>query len=543
MTRTTTQATVALGLLLLPMSILSAKPPADLQRQLDDFVKGGPGGAAVAWVDADGTAFFQSGTVSAAEPQAITADTPFELGSLSKIFTSLLLAESERLGKVSRLDPAAKYLLPADDPAQASLAKITLLSLSTHTSGLPRLPSNLRPADVSSQDPYAAYDRARLVEALRRDGPGAPTGRGMAYSNFGAAVLGEALGAAWGGSYTAALGAHVLAPLGLQATTTGLAGVPPPDGLAPGHVGGKPVPNWTALAFAPAGGLRSSARDMARFLAACLGDSPLRASIDATLQPEFPAPDTGGQIGLGWMLADDGKVAVAWHNGATAGSHAFMAFNRRAGAGVVILANFQKGSEALGFGLLGTKQPQPKPEAVPDASGYVGRYPLSPVFAIDVTEGEGRLRLQCTGQPMLGLRPISPDRFAVGGVPAEVSFERDAQGKVTALVLHQNGRDLRGPRGELPPAPTEMALPVEVLRQYVGSYPLTPGFVIEVTEEGGALFAQATAQPKLPVFASAKDEFFYKIVNARLSFYRESSGMVIGLILHQNGRDLNAKKT
>src|ERR1019366_5223194 len=89
----------------------SARPPADIQAKLDDFIKGGPGGVAVAWVDTDGTAFFQAGTVSADDPHPITTDTQFELGSVSKVFTSLLLAESERAGKVSRLDPAARHLL------------------------------------------------------------------------------------------------------------------------------------------------------------------------------------------------------------------------------------------------------------------------------------------------------------------------------------------------------------------------------------------------------------------------------------------------
>ena len=113
-----------LVLTLLMTASVSAKPPTDLQKKLDDFVKGGPGGVAVAWVDADGTAICSSGTMSAADPRVITADTQFELGSLTKVFTALLLVESERLGKVSRLDPAAKYLLPANDPAQVALERL-----------------------------------------------------------------------------------------------------------------------------------------------------------------------------------------------------------------------------------------------------------------------------------------------------------------------------------------------------------------------------------------------------------------------------------
>src|ERR1700685_2841529 len=145
---------------LLAVPLASAKPPADLQAKLDAFVKGGSGGASVAWVDADGVAFFQSGTFSADDLRPITPDTQFELGSVTKVFTALLLAESERLGRVSRLDPAAKYLLPAGDPAQKAMSKIPLLSLTTHTSGLPRLPGNIGSNPEGNPDPYAFYDRA-----------------------------------------------------------------------------------------------------------------------------------------------------------------------------------------------------------------------------------------------------------------------------------------------------------------------------------------------------------------------------------------------
>ncbi len=537
--------TALLLAIILMIPPVAAKPPSDLQSRLDAWIKDQPGGAAVAWVDADGVAFFQAGQFDGQDPRPITPDTQFELGSVTKVFTALLLAESERLGKVSRNDSAAKYLLPPDDPAQAALAKITLLSLTTHTSGLPRLPANIGANPDANSDPYAAYDRSMLVEALRTDGRVAPTGSAMAYSNFGVAMLGEALAAAWGTPYADALRVHVLTPLGMKATTIGLAGSPPPADLAPGHAGGKRVPNWTFQAFAPAGALRSSARDMAIFLTACLSkDShPMRAAIDATLQPQHTADDVGGHIGLGWLLTDGAEHPVIWHNGATAGSHAFVAFSPKTGAGIAILANVQQGSEALGFGLLGANPPQPKVEVAKDAASYIGRYPLSAAFAIDISEVNGALRGQATGQPSFGLRAIAPDRFAIVGVPAEISFERSADGKVAALVLHQNGLDQRAPRGELPPPPKEITLPVEALREYPGEYPAAPTFVFTVTVENGAVFMQATGQGKIPMFASARDEFFCKIVDAQISFQRDAAGKVTGLVLHQNGRDLPAKKT
>jgi hypothetical protein len=395
------------------------------------------------------------------------------------------------------------------------------------------------------QDPYATYDRAKLVEALKVHGPTAQVGGDPAYSNFGAAVLGEALASAWGVPYPRALAEHVLYPLGMKGTGLGIAGQPDPANLAPGHVAGRRVATWTFQAFAPAGAVRSTARDMALFAAAALGagGTPLSGAFAATEAAQAPYADVGGHIGLGWMIVDDPDRPIIWHNGATAGSHSFIGLDKRHGSAVVILCNFQKASEKLGFGLLGSPGPKIASTAVPNASDYTGAYPLNPAFVIKVTTEGGSVFLQATGQPRIGLRPKSEDRFSVIGVAAEVSFERDASGKVVALVLHQNGLDQRGERGSLPPPPVQVSLPPETLRDYAGSYPLTPSFVITITVEDGALFAQATGQAKFPVFASAKDEFYYTIVDAQISFSRDAVGKVSGLVLHQGGQNIPASKS
>jgi CubicO group peptidase (beta-lactamase class C family) len=197
-------------------ALVQASPKVDVAAELQRWNQGNPGGIAVAWVDADGVQFYQSGQFDAKDPRPITPDTQFEIGSISKVFTGLLLADCELQGRVKRGDPAAKYLLPANDAQQAALAKITLVSLATHSSGLPRLPSNM--ISATALDPYANYTRALLVEALRHDGVDAPTASATAYSNFGAGVLGESLAAALGVSYEAALGKNVLKPLRLDAT-------------------------------------------------------------------------------------------------------------------------------------------------------------------------------------------------------------------------------------------------------------------------------------------------------------------------------------
>ena len=195
------------------------KPPAGIQSQLDAFVGTEPGGIAVAWVDADGVAFFSAGTFASDDERLITPDTIFEIGSITKAFNGLLLAESVKAGKVKLEDSAAMYLLPSEDPALTSTAKITMRSLVTHYSGLPRLPFNIGSNPDGNPNPYADYQREDLIAAFRQHGPTAPVGMTFAYSNYGAAVLGEALAAAWGKTYKEALQAHILNPLGMTDTS------------------------------------------------------------------------------------------------------------------------------------------------------------------------------------------------------------------------------------------------------------------------------------------------------------------------------------
>ena len=80
------------------------------------------------------------------------------------------------------------------------------------------------------------------------------------------------------------------------------------------------------------------------------------------------------------------------------------------------------------------------------------------------------------------------------------------------------------------------------LQSYTGKYQLAPGFVFDITLTGNQLFAQLTGQGALPVYASAKDEFFYKLVDAKLSFERDAKGNVVAVVLHQNGRDMRAPR-
>jgi hypothetical protein len=122
-------------------------------------------------------------------------------------------------------------------------------------------------------------------------------------------------------------------------------------------------------------------------------------------------------------------------------------------------------------------------------------------------------------------------------VPAEVSFERDASGEIVALTLHQNGTDRRAPRTQ------ELTLAPEKIAEYVGTFALSPDITISMSVDNGVLHTQLTGQPKFPVFASASDDFFLKVVNARLRFERDAGGKIVAVTLIQNGRETRAPKT
>lgn len=533
-------------LLLMPLALglslaLDAAPAvADPAAALKAALGSQPGGIAVAWVESGGVVFYQAGQFAPDDSRPVTADTLFEIGSVTKVYTSLLLVESELQGKVRRHDPAAKYLFPAGDPVQEALRGITLFSLSTHSSGLPRLPGNH--IEANSPHPYAEYGHDRLHEALRLHGPAAPAGRATAYSNFGTALLGDAVARAWGEGYAAALQQHVLAPLGLEHTLLNMTGTTLPAEAAPGFAREQANPHWTFRAMAPAGALVSTARDQALFLEACLGlrQTPLRTAIDESIKPLLDMEALDAKVGLGWLIMQAEGCRVIFHNGGTGGFRSFIAFSPERKTGVVVLAsNSAVNTDKLGFELLGAKPPAPTVGTLArsDAEPFLGSYTHDYASAVSmvVTFRRGSLFVQLTAQPALRVEAQSKDHFRVVDVLAEISFERAADGTVAALILHQNGIDQRFSRTP------ELAIAPEKLTEFTGEYALG-AVTVTMSAEGGQLYMQLTGQPRFEVFARDRDIFFLKVVNAELHIQRDAAGEVAALVLRQNGRDQTATR-
>lgn len=323
--------------------------------------KGLAKGIVVGLVEPDGShrvlAFGEAG--EGARPLA--ANSGFEIGSITKTFTGTVLADMVRRGEVKLDDPVGKYLPPGVRVPSYHGRPITLLDLATHMSGLPRLPTDYLPPDPGN--PYAEFGAKDLYAFLGRYELASEPGSKFEYSNLGMGLLGHALARAAGaGSFQALVADRVLRPLGMSMTSYGRTGELA-QWMTLGHdAKGAVAPRFDVDVLAGGGGLNSNASDLMTYLDAQLGEPATElehAMRDAVRGYRSPRP--GMDIGLGWLTATRGPITLVGHNGGTAGYSTYVAFDPKARAGVVVLANsgdFEY-ADKIGRELLITRPPAP----------------------------------------------------------------------------------------------------------------------------------------------------------------------------------------
>lgn len=406
-------------------------------------------GIVVGVVGAAGSQYFSYGVTSRTGGAPVDQNTVYEIGSVTKVFTALALADMAVKGEVGLDDPVQRFLPDSVRVPKRDTFQITLRLLSAQRSGLPRLPLNLAPANPAN--PYADYDATRLYAFLNGLTLARTPGAGYEYSNLGVGLLGFALARRAGTSYEELVLGRIARPLGLASTRVALT----PDlraRLAHGYQDNREVSNWDLDALAGAGALRSTAADLTRLLAAAMGLSktPLDSAFRLTQVIQGDAGPTM-RIGLAWHVMWPDSAPVYWHNGGTGGYHSFIGFDPRRKVGVVVLSNSTHSIDDIGFHVLNPSFPLAAvPAAIslpaPALEEYVGEYQLAPTFSIAIRrEGDG-LVAQATGQGPNAIYPSARDEFFFRVVDARLSFVRDSTGKVASLVLHQGGRDLPGLR-------------------------------------------------------------------------------------------------
>jgi serine-type D-Ala-D-Ala carboxypeptidase/endopeptidase len=269
----------------------------------------------------------------------VGSETLFEIGSLTKVFTALLLAQMMLDGALALDDPAARHLPAGLVPPQRDGRAITLADLATHTAGLPRHPF-VRDSTAATMRALGAYTVAELQAWLASFTLARAPGSAWEYSNVGYALLGLALANRADRPFPELLQRRILAPLGLA---NSFAALPPKAArLAQGHDAKlAPVPPIDLGLFMPAGGMRSSVADMARFLHAVMpgSGSVLEPAASVLLKTVRPAPPAGGKQALGWEILPAAEGDFVSKDGVTEGQCATAVFDPAQGMGVVVLAN------------------------------------------------------------------------------------------------------------------------------------------------------------------------------------------------------------
>lgn len=520
-------------------------------------------------IDKDGPRYYSFG-VTKENGKQVNEHSIYEIGSISKVFTATLLANSVLKGELSLDDPIEKFLPDSVNVPMYEGQHITLGNLSDHTSSLPRMPDNFQPADPAN--PYADYSVKQMYDFLSSYELLRPIGSQYEYSNLAVGLLGHILGLHAGKSYEELMIKTIAGPLDMNETKIELNGAMKKN-LAIGHVMGTPVSNWDLPTLAGAGAIRSSIHDMLIFLAAEMGltSTPLVKAMELTQQVRHDKAN-GNSLGLGWHIAPGSEHKIFWHNGGTGGYRTFIGFIKETGTGVAVFTNSDVGVDDIGFHLL---DPERKLKDVePSIAAYLkgviekeGTENLMEKYNSYVKinpehESTSENEINSLGYYYLNQNKIEP-ALALFKVNVQVYPESANVYDSYGEALMKNGEKEAAIQNykkslELNPGNTnaidmlaimgvhmemkELEVADNILETYVGTYELAPGFNLVITKKESQLWAQATGQAEYEIYPKSPTEYFYKVVDAQIVFNKNADGTVEGLTLHQAGRDIPGKK-
>ena len=533
----------------------SAVQPTDeeilqiLQARVDTY--GLSVGIVVGLVDSTGTRVVAHGPSHEGGESPVVRTTIFEIGSISKVFTAIVLADMVHKGELSLRDPASKYLPPEVVLPTRSGREITLLDLVTHRSGLPRMPDQLSIGEV---DPGNTFSDEQMYAFLSATTLAFDIGERYHYSNLAFGLLGQVLARRAGTDFESLLIARVCGPLGLADTRIRL-NEEQQARLAGTHTWNhEPTPELVWDAMGPAGGVRSTVEDLLVFLAANM--DLVSTALWYPLQMSHLRRDTSFgsvDIGMGWHLLKRHGREMIWHSGATFGHRTFAAFDKEARRGVVVLSNASGIVDDIGFHLLDPdsqladfREVAPLPPAVDVAfeklERYAGEYELGPNSILNIRAEEGKLYARLNEGLRWELQAASETDLFSTFSPSIFSFSVDRKGKVEKLVVRVFGHEQEAKKLEhyrRPPKRTRLAFKGD-LGRFAGQYRLADDQVLSVTESAGQLQVQMDGQLRMQLDPT-RDGFFAQEAEAELLFAEEEGGEVVELVVHQEGEQVWAK--
>jgi len=289
----------------------------------------------VGYFDGDDIEYFSYGKTRNKNGENVDENTVFEIGSISKVFTTILLANKIITGEMKLSDPITKYLPKYVKVYKKKNREITLRDLATHSSGLPRMPDNIFPSNPNN--PFADYTKELLYSFLSTHKLSRDIGERFEYSNVGIGLLGHILELQSNKSLETLITEKITTTYNMNSTGIVLTNEMK-ENLAYGHSRGRKVENWDLGILAGAGGIRSTVKDMVTFLQANIleNEQPLKSAMTLSHKVAYKNKK-GFKMGLGWLYMKGGSII--WHNGSTGGYTSFVGFLKGSTKGVVVLTN------------------------------------------------------------------------------------------------------------------------------------------------------------------------------------------------------------
>jgi CubicO group peptidase (beta-lactamase class C family) len=512
-----------------------------------------PGGAVL--VAKDGEIVYQGavGLENIKDKTPIELNTKFRIGSVTKQFTASAILKLQEQGKLSVHDKLSTYYpdFPRGD-------QVTIHHLLTHTSGIhsfTNTPDFLEKV-VSTTTPD---EMLKWIASLSYD---FDPGDAWSYNNSGYYLLGLIIEKVNGKSFGETLADFFFEPLEMNNTGVHSPGINlENEAIGYQYENGdiEPAVDWNMDFAGGAGNLYSTVIDLYKWNKAVFNGNVLSeaskqmAFTPVVLNDGEQANALGGGYGYGWIISTNRGLQVIQHTGGLNGFNSSLSRFPEHHLTIVVLSNALPNipnlnpsgltsqiAELYLYPFMEKHEPQQvatdfDPTLLDD---YVGRYDYQSGIMTIRREGD-QLFAQLSGQQEYEIYPSAKDKFFWKVVDAQIEFKRDETGTVTHAIHKQNNTEFKVAKLK---DKKSIQLPVDVLQKYEGTYELAPNVFIKITQEGKSLYAQVTGQPKLEIFPSEENIFFYKDVNAQLTFNATENGAVKSVTIKQGAVNSEADK-
>lgn len=474
-----------------------------------------------------------------------TADTKFAIGSDTKQFTALAIMQLQQKGSLNVNDKLSKYL-----PDFPNGDKITLHNLLTHTSGIPDY--------LSIAGIPACKNMNDIINLLKKQTLDFQPGKGWKYSNSGYMILACIIEKTSGISYGDYLKKYIFNPLGMK--NSGVCydeskqlfnGKGYKGALINEYVDDAPL----LKILDGAGNIYSTVGDMYIWDKALKTEKILNNKYLAMMFKGYTDTTFGkdfGQYGYGWFILNSSYGKKIFHTGGILG---FTSVNSRyidKDVDIIILTN-SGGQNILPLAaeknimaiLSGNKVALPTKKVTVKINpailkSYEGTYSINN-FQVKIYTQDNKLYALPSGSPASEIFPESNTKFYCKDFNYEITFNNE-NSKIDNIIFNMNNGEVKLNKTAAQSEQKDVQIDTNILKSYVGEYELAPGFTITITLDGDKLFAQATGQGKFQIFPESETKFYYKVVDAQITFVKDNSGKVTKLVLHQSGQDMNGPK-